>query len=373
MRQHHLYESQYGMLMLRITTFLLLVFPILFLNSCLFAPQLFDEEKWRLQVENCSVADLYAPHQNKGVFFNPWMKQKEKRIGDFLKWRLSSTPEYTEEEKTFKPDVVPNLFSRIHALPSEQNFIVWIGHATFLFRLNGIFWLTDPMLSDRALLPRRITPPALTMKELANFEGKMNVIISHNHYDHLDSATLKSLPQNAHVFVPLGLKKFINTHHHGKVTELDWWQEIQINGAKLTSLPAQHWSRRIGQPVNSTLWASYMIESGDKVIYYGGDSGYFIGYREFARKFPPIDIALLPTTAYQPRWFMHYAHMDITEAIQAFVDLQANTFVPTQWGTFHLGDNPPGLPRLELDKMIEENQLDPQRFIRPQIGEIINL
>jgi N-acyl-phosphatidylethanolamine-hydrolysing phospholipase D len=116
-----------------------------------------------------------------------------------------------------------------------------------------------------------------------------------------------------------------------------------------------------------------MIETPGITIYFAADSGYFIGYREIGRRFPDIDYALIPTTAYHPRWFMHYPHMDTVEAITAFNDLGAGHFIPTQWGTFHLGDNPPGLPALELAENIRRMGQDPERFSIPAIGEILPL
>jgi L-ascorbate metabolism protein UlaG (beta-lactamase superfamily) len=134
---------------------------------------------------------------------------------------------------------------------------------------------------------------------------------------------------------------------------MDWWQEMDFgNGTQLVCLPMQHWSRRIGQGFNDTLWASFMLITPEVTIYLGGDSGYFIGYKEIAKRFPGIDYALLPTTAYHPRWFMHYNHMNVDEAIEAFHDLNARFMIPQQWGTFHLGDEPPGYPALELKRKI---------------------
>jgi N-acyl-phosphatidylethanolamine-hydrolysing phospholipase D len=137
---------------------------------------------------------------------------------------------------------------------------------------------------------------------------------------------------------------------------------------KLVCLPAQHWSRRIGQGVNSTLWASYMLITPETKIYFGGDSGYFVGYREIGTHFTNIDYALLPITAYHPRWFMHYSHMNAQEVVNAFRDLGAKYFIPTQWGSFNLGDNPPGYPVLDLKRVIQEKNLDPSRFIIMDIG-----
>jgi L-ascorbate metabolism protein UlaG (beta-lactamase superfamily) len=152
---------------------------------------------------------------------------------------------------------------------------------------------------------------------------------------------------------------------------MDWWQSIDAgNGVTLDCLPAQHWSRRIGQPVNSTLWASFLLRTPGPSVYYGADSGYFVGYREFGRRFAGIDYALLSTTAYHPRWFMHYAHVNIEEALEAFKEIGARYFIPTQWGTFRLGDEPAGYPALELKAAIAHQGLDANRFLILDIGQI---
>jgi N-acyl-phosphatidylethanolamine-hydrolysing phospholipase D len=259
---------------------------------------------------------------------------------------------------------------RIRSMPAGD-FIAWIGHGTFLLRLQGEYWLTDPIFSERALLPKRVTPPAMAGKELRDLAPRVNVLISHNHYDHLDVESIRSLPEDSRIYLPLGLKNYVESFHKGPVQELDWWQEIKLGeGKKIICLPAQHWSRRIGQGHNETLWASFLLSTPGVTIYYGADSGYFIGYREFGKKFPNIDYALLATTAYHPRWFMHYAHVNIPEVLDAFHDLGAHYFIPAQWGTFPLGDEPPGYPALDLRRTIRERNLDPSHFRILDIGQI---
>ena len=346
------------------------VLLIVMLFSCTHHPAPFDEGKWRQRVAEQQVEQLYAPHFKDGQYFNPWMPMDYGGFGRLLKWKLAGKASYSEEEKNYRPQFIPDLKQRLEGLP-EGDFITWIGHATFLMRLQGEYWLTDPMFSERALLPKRITPPAMTGEELRALCPRLNVLISHNHYDHLDAASIRSLPRASRFFVPLGLREYVASLHPGEVRELDWWQEIPLgDGQKLVCLPAQHWSRRIGQGFNETLWASFLLITPAISLYFGGDSGYFIGYKEIGRRFLPIDYALISTTAYHPRWFMHYAHKSIPEALEAFHDLGAGYFIPTQWGTFPLGEEPPGYPALDLTRTIEERDLDRSRFILMNIGEI---
>lgn len=344
---------------------------MIFLFTCSHDPVAFNEAEWRAKVEGQRTENLYAPHCKDGRFFNPWMPVEHGGFFRFLKWKLFSGGErYTDEEKAYKPKFIPGLRERIRSHPAGD-FIAWIGHGTFLMRLNGTYWLTDPIFSDRALIPKRVTPPALMGEELNDLAGNLNVVISHNHYDHLDAESIRALPGGTRFFVPLGLREHMQSLHSGDVKEMDWWDSMDAgNGTKLVCVPAQHWSRRLGQDTNSTLWASFILVTPGSSIYFGGDSGYFVGYREFGRRFPNIDYALLPTTAYHPRWFMHYAHVNIPEAVSAFQSLGARFFIPTQWGAFHLGDEPPGYPALDLMRTIKEMGLDSSRFLIMDIGEI---
>jgi len=230
------------------------------------------------------------------------------------------------------------------------------------------------MLSDRALWPKRHTQPALTQEALRSLPGTFNVVLSHNHYDHLDKATLEALPASSRLYVPLGLGEFVGEMAGKPVKEMDWWQTVDVGkGVRLVCLPAQHWSRRIGQGRNTTLWASFLIVTPERTVYFGGDSGYFIGYREIGRRYPGIDVALLPLTAYHPRWFMHYAHMNAPEVLDAFDDLGARTLIPTQWGTFRLGSEPIGYPILDLRRTMKERTFDPSRAVIMDIGQIVPL
>jgi len=356
-------------MLLKLFAVISFIILMLLFSSCVNAPP-FDEAEWRKEVEEQRHEKLHEPHFKNGSYFNPWMPMQRGRGGDFLRWRLSIKSPYTDEEKFYKPEVIPHLVDRIKAT-ADEDFISWIGHGTFLIRIHGEYWLTDPIFSNRALLPKRKTPPAIDADDLRELTDRVNVIISHNHYDHLDADSIRALPRNATIYVPLGLKEYVESLHSGAVNELDWWETVEPErGTKLVCLPAQHWSRRLGQGVNSTLWASYVLITPKVSIYFGGDSGYFIGYKEFGKRFPNITYALFPVTAYHPRWFMHYAHLNVEESLEAFRDLGAKYFIPTQWGAFHLGDNPPGYPALDLKRVIGEKNLDPSRFIVMDIGQV---
>jgi L-ascorbate metabolism protein UlaG (beta-lactamase superfamily) len=342
------------------------------LVSCT-TPTSFDEKQWHRDVADSKVELLYSPNNNEHKFFNPWMPSRRK-FTEFLRWKFfPGKNSYTEEEKNYLPEVIPGTMERIKELEG-RDFILWVGHNTFLIRIAGEYWLTDPMFSERALLPKRTTPPALTAEDLNALKGNLHIIITHNHYDHLDEESIARLRPDAAVYIPLGLEKTVRELNKTKIFEMDWWQEINLGrGNRLVCLPAQHWSRRIGQGRNTTLWASFLLQTPSATLYFGGDSGYFVGYKEIGRRFPDIDFAFLPTTAYHPRWFMHYAHMNIEENIQAFEDLNAGYFIPTQWGAFHLGDEPPGYPALDLKREISRLQKDPSRYIIMDIGQIIEI
>jgi N-acyl-phosphatidylethanolamine-hydrolysing phospholipase D len=338
--------------------------------SCAVQAPSFDEEAWRIRVKSADPALLYAPHFNENRFFNPWMPKENRNFLTLLRWGITPAAQYSEEEKSYLPPVIGSAKERILAM-GDGDFIMWVGHGTFLIRLNGRYFLTDPIFSERALLPKRKTPPGISLEELNEIAPNLSVIITHNHHDHLDEKSILHLPDNAKMYFPLGLRTCIQSLNKQDLTEMDWWQQRDCgNGITLVCLPAQHWSRRLGQGFNETLWASFMLVTSEVSIYLCGDTGYFIGHREIGKRFPVIDYALLPTTAYHPRWFMHYNHMNIDETLEAFDDLGARFMIPSQWGTFHLGDEPPGYSAVELKRKIAERGLDAGRFIFLGIGEI---
>ncbi len=343
------------------------------LSGCSSTDIAFTEEGWRRKADSSDTKLLYAPNTKDGSFYNPWMAKPDYSFFTMLRWRFSSSPDFTDEEINSLPDVEKDSLKIIAAL-NGGDFIMWIGHNTFLIRTGGIYWLTDPIFSERALIIKRKTPPGIQASELSSLVGSspLNVVISHNHYDHLDEESVISIPRHTRFYVPSGMGTLLKEWGLKNIHEMNWWDETDTgSGYRLTALPAQHWSRRIGRDTNASLWSSFMLDGGGYKIYLGGDSGYFIGYREFGIKFPGIDYALLPVTAYTPRWFMHYNHMNADEALDAFNELGAREFIPTQWGTFKLADEPAGFPGIDLKRKIALRHLNPNRFHIMNIGSIL--
>jgi len=300
-------------------------------------------------------AALYAPHRgDDGRFITPWA-ESNRSIARMLRWTFSRSP-YADVTAPPTP-VVANDGSYL-ADPSQVPSLTWVGHATYAVHDGGDVFLTDPHFSRRALLPARLVPAGLP---LSSIPADAFAVISHNHYDHLDEETVEALPASVGWYVPLGLADWFRERGRSDVTELDWWQSVRRGRWKITCLPSQHWSRRIGQGENETLWCAWLIESNERRYFFAGDTGYFHGFREFGRVFPGIDAALLPIGAYSPRWFMEDQHMDPAQAYQAFLDLGAKHLMAMHWGTFDLTDEPPGYPPTELRAAVGEaggNQQD---------------
>ncbi len=360
-------------LFLALLVLCLMLTLMVFISSCSDKKEkAFSELEWEKTIDATKVEDLYALHVKEGKYYSPWLKMPDKKFFEVLGWKLFSKSTFTKEEKVFLPDIRPNTADRLKK--TKGNYILWIGHNTFLIKVNNTAWLTDPIFSKRALLPPRVTPPAINIDEFNDLFKDINILISHNHYDHLDRPSMKKLPQKANVFVPKGLKKYIEKMNKENVQQMDWWEEFDLgNGSKLVCLPAQHWSLRINQGRYKSLWASWLLITPETSLYFGGDSGYFKGFKEIGKKYPNIDYAFMATTAYIPRWFMHYAHMNVEESVLAFNDLGARFFIPTQWGTFKLGSEPAGYPGLDLQKYLTKNNLDRSKFKVLDIGEIISI
>jgi L-ascorbate metabolism protein UlaG (beta-lactamase superfamily) len=205
--------------------------------------------------------------------------------------------------------------------PPGQVAATWVGHATFVLRLGGATVLTDPVWS--AAIPGRIprlTPPGLPLAAVGQVDA---VLISHNHYDHLDAPTIRRLGRDTPVLVPGMLGSWFRRRGFRRVTELDWWESVRLGGVTFTFVPAHHWSRRTLTDTCRTLWGGWLLDSGSRRVYFAGDTGYGHWFSEIGRRYPGIDLALLPVGAYEPAWFMRPVHMNPPEAVRACDDLGA--------------------------------------------------
>jgi L-ascorbate metabolism protein UlaG (beta-lactamase superfamily) len=252
--------------------------------------------------------------------------------------------------------------------PFEAARVTWLGHASFLVQLDGVSLLVDPALEPSIFggIDRNV-PPGLAISELPPIDAQL---VSHGHYDHLDLPTLRKV--NAPVVAGLGLERFFRDRGL-PATELGWWQTTKVGGVSITFVPAHHWSRRGAFDVNATLWGGFVIEGTSATVYHSGDTAYFAGFGEIAARFPRIDVALLPVGAYDPGWFMLKQHMDPEQALQAFDDLGARTFIAMHWGTFKLSDEPLDEPPRRVEAERVRRGLPPERVRVPAIGETVEV
>jgi len=304
-------------------------------------------------------------HHTSSGFRNPYPGFENRGISDVFKWAVIDR---VAGKKPFHPDrydfpSVPNDGKWLRGNKTEFS-LTWVGHSTLLIQIDGLNILTDPIWSDRASPvsfagPKRYMPPGLAFGKLPKIDV---VLISHDHYDHLDKETIKKLGNKPLYLVPFGIGELLESWGITHYAELDWWDSNHLNQVEFVCLPAQHFSGRTPFDRDQRLWASWLINGKTIKIYFGGDSGYFPGYKEIGKKYGPIDFAALPIGAFRPRWFMSPVHMGPKEALQAMTDLGAKIFIPIHWGTFDLADEPLDEPPQLLRKLISQKKLDPKRF-----------
>jgi L-ascorbate metabolism protein UlaG (beta-lactamase superfamily) len=255
--------------------------------------------------------------------------------------------------------------------------VTFVGHASFLIQAAATSILIDPVYSRRASPvsfagPRRARAPGVRFEDLPTISL---VLLSHNHYDHCELETLRSLERRSHppVVTPLGNAPLLRKAGVTRIEELDWWETAQAAPLAVTLTPAQHFSARSMFDRNRALWGGFLIEAGGRRILHAGDSGYGPHFHEIARRLGPIDLALLPIGAYEPRWFMKDIHMNPAEAVQAHLDLEARQSIAMHFGTFQL--TPEGIeePVRELGTALLECGVAAQRFLAMEVGESLRL
>ena len=258
--------------------------------------------------------------------------------------------------------------------PSGGIGATFVGHATFLLEFDGVTVLTDPVFSRRAGPfgwggPARVREPGRRLEELPRVDV---VLVSHNHYDHCDLASLRWLMRRdrPQILTFLGLGRYLEERGIGPVHELDWWDELPLPaGVHIVGTPAQHWSSRTGIDRCRTLWGGFMIRHASRLVFFCGDSGYNTHFAAIRRQLGAPDLALLPIGAYEPRWFMEVVHMNPDEAVRAHLDLGATRSLGMHFGTFPLTDEGVAAPVAALNAAREVHRVPAADFATLDIGE----
>lgn len=268
------------------------------------------------------------------------------------------------------PQVVPDLTAFNQGFGSAQ--LIWFGHSSLLLRMSEKNILIDPVFSNRAspvpFTVNRYQDAAVNLNQLPVIDY---IVISHDHYDHLDMKTVKFFRDKQTEFiVPIGVGSYLRGWGipADRITELDWWQSVERGDMEFACTPARHFSgRRLGQK-NPTLWASWVIGDLDQTIYYSGDSGYGSHFKEIGEKYGPFDLALLETGQYNERW--RTLHMMPEEAAQAYFDLKATAYIPVHWAMFELSLHTWYQPAMEISALAKRNGIN---LVTPKLGEIVTI
>lgn len=312
-------------------------------------------------------------NREKGAFENrrPQLieKMRERAIswGVFKEW-LFAGPDQKPLEKL--PEIKPNMDEFLE--PSEDLKVIWFGHSTFLLNMDNVIILVDPIFSGNAS-PISFTVPAfqdpvITMDELPDIDI---VLISHDHYDHLDMESIKHFVGKDITFIaPLGVSSHLLGWGISKenIIEKDWWESSSSHGIKFTATPAQHFSGRGLGDDNATLWASWSIQSKNLNVYFSGDSGYDTHFKDIGDRLGPFDIAFLESGQYDERW--KEVHMLPEEAVQALKDLRSHRYFPVHWGMFRLAFHTWYDP---IERLVKLSHSEDFTLIAPRLGEVLKV
>ncbi len=286
---------------------------------------------------------------------------------DRLEW-FRSRPSGTPAKAL--PQVKPNLSEFVKKSDSPR--VIWFGHSSLLINLEGKIILIDPVFSGSAspfsFMVKRFQKPVLQLTELPEIDY---IVISHDHYDHLDIDTIKFFKDKKCEFlVPLG----VGSHLKGwgidskRITELDWWSNVKKGGIEFVSTPAQHFSGRSFLQKNKTLWSSWVIRTAKSKLFFSGDSGYDVHFKEIGKRYGPFDIAFMETGQYNKRW--KPVHMLPHEAAKACLELNAKRYFPVHWGMFELAFHTWYDPALDISHELDLNMVS---LLTPKLGEILEI
>lgn len=327
--------------------------------------------------EQAPSADT-PPHHTTDGFKNLHIEEPDKSFFDFLKMRFFGDQEWADHFAL--ADQVPVQQVEIEKLFSlaDSPRVTWLGHSSFLIQYQGKNVLTDPIFSDRASPvsfagPKRYVMHPMDYRQLPQIDL---VVISHNHYDHLDISAIEQLSNSTHFVVPLKIGPWLREQGvpQANITELDWWQSTQVNTIKVQALPSQHWSARGLGDRFETLWASWSINIDGYSVWFAGDTGYnSVQFAEIGDHLEVVDLALIPIGAYAPRWFMQWYHVNPEEAVKIHLDVNARQSIGMHWGTFPLTAEPPMEPTKRLADALAAQGVSDQAFITLKIGQTLSL
>ena len=312
---------------------------------------------------------LSIPFYISAEYKNTNGEEIDKSIKDLIRWQRN-------QKKPILSSIDLSDEWKLVDFEKSNNFMIWIGHSTFLIKKNNLVILTDPVFSERAspfkrLGPKRLIPPAISLNELPKIDV---VTISHNHYDHLDIRSLKKLSKlnpNLIFLIPKGDIDIFNKKNIDNVKEFVWWEEISIDDFIFTFTPVQHWSARGLFDRNESLWGGWFIKSTDYSLYHAGDTGYSNDFIETQKRLGSPKYAFLPIGAYDPEWFMAASHVNPEDSIRIMKDLGAEFSFGMHWGTFTLTAEDTLEPPQRLKEALNNDKLD--NFITLKPGEVVYL
>ena len=289
----------------------------------------------------------------------------------------SAVPRMLLAERTRWPEHIDVHFQQPPNLDGARASITFIGHATFLIQTPSGNFLTDPMYSQRAgpwnvVGPRRVRQPAVRFDDLPPIAV---VLLSHNHYDHCDLATLTKVARRFDpiVLTPVGNQRLIRSAGVRRVKELDWWDETVAVDKRITLTPARHFAARTPFDRNRALWGGFVLQTDGLRIYFAGDTAYARVFGDIRRRLGPIDLALLPIGAYEPQWFMQSVHMNPSEAVRAHLDLGAAQSIGMHFGTFPMAMEGIDEPMRALEEARRAHDVASSAFRTLDFGESLRL
>ena len=322
-----------------------------------------------------AMAERPAHHTDNG-FANSDGSQANKPFSSFMKWRRERSQLPLDDY--YSDARIASTLGQLgyqsnpaldFSTPAQGARVTWLGHATFLVQTPSLNLLTDPHFSGRASPfsfagPKRFVAPPVPVPALPRIDV---VVISHNHYDHLDTQSVRQLakhPEGSPLFlVPLGLKDWMAGKGVDNAVEMDWWQSRAVQGATVSMVPVHHWSARGLGDRDQTLWGGWTLKADGFNFFFAGDTGWSDDFAEIGRRLGPFDLSAIPVGAYEPRWFMKEQHVNPSEAVDIHRAVNSRFSIGMHWGTFQLTDEPFDQPVKDLSAALIEKGVDPDEFV----------